>query len=79
MTEVRDWMGQGENWEGGWCGLGLGEGSQRGGSLGDHRLGEDGAEASLDGNQHVADGLCFLFYSIVKQIIDSSKKLFSVT
>lgn len=26
MTEVRDWMGQGEHWEGGWRGLGLGEG-----------------------------------------------------
>ena len=32
--KLRDWMGQGENWEGGWHGLGLGEGSQRGGSLG---------------------------------------------
>lgn len=31
------------------------------------RLGEDGAEAYLDGNQHVAEGLCFLFYSIVKK------------
>lgn len=43
------------------------------------RLGEGGAEASLDGNQHVAEGLCFSFHSTVKQIIDSSKKLFSVT
>lgn len=31
------------------------------------RLGEDGVEAYLDGNHHVAEGLCFLFYSIVKK------------